>query len=348
MTKVTDLLSLERLQKEIDKGYVKRSNDETGRLAIISYTNKAQICKDWPDERRWARGLIYDTRTHELIARPLPKFFNYGETHPLPDPSTPVVATDKLDGSLGILFHDHNGVPFVVTRGSFSGPQAAYATRLYRERYHGKWSPQPRTTYLFEIIYPENRIVLDYKGVDDLFGLCAVNIDTGATSYHKDAWNDWPGPRTTTFKHKTLADAVQAAPRANAEGIVVQLLDGSHTMLKIKQEDYKALHKAKGGLTDTTIWEALSKGASVDDVCALCEVDELHDDIRKRATEMVTKVTQRRERVKEQFNMLSKYAGDRKVFAHKVLALQENNSQFLFALRAGKDINESLWHSIKP
>lgn len=348
MVKVTDLLSLDRLQNEIDKGYVKRVTDPSGKLAILSYTNKAQIGKEWPPERRLARGLVYDVRSHKVVARPLPKFFNYGETNPRPADSAPVLVTDKLDGSLGILFHDEHGVPHVVTRGSFVGYQAEHATKLYRQRYHGKWNPKPGVTYLFEIIYRENRIVLDYGETDDLFGLCAVNIETGDVSYHAEAWADWPGPRTKTFAFKTLAEAVSAPPRSNAEGLVVQLLDDSKGMLKIKQDDYKALHKGKSGLTPTAIWEALSKGATPDDICGLCDVDEMHDEIRKTATEMLAKYNQRKGDIEEVFGMLAVHGGDRKKFAEKVLALQNDNSKYLFALRSGKQIKEMLWDAFKP
>jgi RNA ligase len=348
MVQITDLMSLGRLQQEIDNGYVKRVMDPTGRLAILSYTNKAQISKSWTTERLLSRGLVYDMHTHNVIARPLAKFFNYGESQPRPSDNVPVLVTDKLDGSLGILFHDDHGQPHVVTRGSFSSPQAAHATKLYRERYHGKWTPKPHTTYLFEIIFPDNRIVLNYGLTDDLFGLCAVDIHTGGVSYLKEAWADWPGPLAQTFTYKTLADAINAPARANAEGLVVQLLDGSGTMLKIKQDNYKSLHKNKNGLTPTAIWEALSKGATPDDICGLCDVDEQYNEIRKTANELLEKYKQRKADIEEQFQMLVAYGGDKRKFAEKVLSLQCDNSKYLFALRSGKDISGLLWEAFKP
>jgi RNA ligase len=336
MVKITDLLSLDRLQQEIDNDYVKRTIDPTGRLAILNYTNKSQLSKSWTTERLLSRGLVYDVYTHEVVARPLAKFFNYGESRPSDD--VPVLVTDKLDGSLGILFHDENGQPHVVTRGSFSSPQAAHATKLYSKRYHGKWTPKPHTTYLFEIIFPDNRIVINYDLTNDLFGLCAIDIETGDVSYLKEAWSDWPGPLTQTFAYKTLADAINAPARVNAEGLVVQLLDGSGIMLKIKQENYKTLHKNKHSWTPTAIWEALSKGATP------CDVDEHY---RETANELLEKYKQRKADIEQQFQMLN--GMDKKKFVEKVLSLQQqDNSKYLFALRSGKDIAGLLWQAFKP
>lgn len=351
MVKLSDLLSLEQLEKEIKTGFVKRALDPTGRFAILSYTNKAQISNHWPPERLLARGLVYRVETLKVVARPLPKFFNYGEKHAPLSGDEPVVVTDKLDGSLGILFFTDDGQPHVVTRGSFVGAQAEHATKLYRERYHGKWTPLANKTYLFEIIYPDNRIVLDYKDTDDLFGLCAVCVETGEVTYDAKAWQDWPGPRTQVFAFERLSDAVRAPPRKGAEGLVVQLANASRLMVKIKQDDYKALHKAQGGLTPMAIWEALTKGASADDICGMCDIDEEHALIRKLADELTGKFTLMHQTVLDQFTSLQAEVSDdkdKKLFAIKAQAFGKDTAKLLFALRSGKSIADKIWALIKP
>lgn len=44
------------------------------------------------------------------------------------------------------------------------GQQALVGTKILEEYLDDGWTPHPDATYLFEIIYPENRIVVDYRG----------------------------------------------------------------------------------------------------------------------------------------------------------------------------------------
>lgn len=68
-----------------------------------------------------------------------------------------------------------------------------------------------------EIIYPENRIVLDYAGLDDLVLLGAVEIATGR-SFGPEAVADWPGPVVETFDYATFGAALAAPPRPQSGG----------------------------------------------------------------------------------------------------------------------------------
>jgi RNA ligase len=68
----------------------------------------------------------------------------------------------------------------------------------------------------------------------------------------------WPGPRTEVQTYRTLAEALAAEPRPNAEGLVVRYLPGgplAGTMTKVKQADYVALHRIVTGLTARRLWE---------------------------------------------------------------------------------------------
>ncbi len=67
---------------------------------------------------------------------------------------------EKMDGSLGILYWIDDK-PFLATRGAFESEQAIKGTELLRK--HQNLNKLNRNyTYLFEIIYPSNRIVVDY------------------------------------------------------------------------------------------------------------------------------------------------------------------------------------------
>jgi RNA ligase len=233
---------------------------------ILNYTDACMWDKAWNRTTLACRGLIVDP-LDMVIARPWRKFFNHAEHADATfDLGTRVEVTDKMDGSLAVLYQAPDGWA-IATRGSFASEQALHATHLYRAKYVDTWMPDHRWTYLFEIIYAANRIVLDYGDLDDLVLLGAVHIATGDLAGPQDApCHLWPGPRTAVMQHETLADALSATPRPNAEGMVVRYLDGPDKglMLKLKQADYLALHRILTRLTARRLWERAAVHAVLD------------------------------------------------------------------------------------
>src|SRR5579884_3064657 len=76
-------------------------------LEVYTYTNGCRFENRWDLFSLLARGLVLDPQAGRVVATPFPKFFNYGELIPtLPD--EPFEVTEKIDGSLGTLFH-HKG-----------------------------------------------------------------------------------------------------------------------------------------------------------------------------------------------------------------------------------------------
>ena len=139
-----------------------------------------------------ARGLVV-AEDGEILARPLPKFFNHYEIDGFEDlHHKDYELYKKLDGSLAILFH-YNDLPIFCTRGSFCSDQALKAEEIYKLKYEDV-DVMKECTYCFEVIYPENRIVVDYDTLEDLFLISItltksgkeVNIDqTGFHSVRK-------------------------------------------------------------------------------------------------------------------------------------------------------------------
>jgi len=261
-----DLLDVDLLARHVRDGNVSVRDHPTAALQILNYTPTCQYARAWDDVTRQCRGLIVHTGWDDVVARPWPKFFNYGEHEGEAaewDTGALVEVTDKLDGSLGILYPVQEGQYAVATRGSFESEQALRGTAIWHERYsHIK--PSPGWTWLFEILYPENRIVVDYEGLEDLVLLGAVNIETGVVQGPYDTY--WPGEAAESFPCDTLRVALAMEPRPNAEGLVVRFL-ASGMMLKLKQEDYVALHRIVTGLSERGVWERLSNGESVADIC---------------------------------------------------------------------------------
>jgi RNA ligase len=251
-----------------------------------------------------------------------------------------VNVTDKADGSLGIIHGDA-----VATRGSFTSGQGRHATHILRTRYAGFVPPEGRTV-LVEIVYPANRIVVDYNGLDDLILLGAVDIATGRT-FGPAAVPDWPGPVVETFDYATLAEALAAPPRAGREGLVVHFLD-TDERVKIKYAEYVRLHRLVTGLTARTVWEVLVNDGDLD---ALTEPlpDEFHRWVRGVVAELTEDVETRAAAVEAEFERI--VAGlpggwGRREFAAQ--AVRSDNRGALFLRLDGKDYRPGLWQLVRP
>jgi RNA ligase len=267
VTVLADLFDRDELDLMLSARYVRRQTHPTLPLAILNYTEQAVYDRAWNATTRQCRGLIYKVGTEEVVARPFPKFFNYGEPDaPALDLNAPTVVTDKLDGSLGILYPTPDGYA-VATRGSFTSDQAIHASRLYAERYSG-FQPWPSFTYLFEIVAPWNRVVVDYGETDDLFLLAAIETATGYPSWRPV----WPGPRVQEFSYATLAHALEAEPRPGAEGLVVYFPDyPAGERVKLKQDDYVALHRILTGTNARHVYEFAAVRACHEAIIRTCE-----------------------------------------------------------------------------
>lgn len=226
---------------------------------------------------RQCRGLIVDTEG-DVVARPWAKFFNHGQAEAgTLDLDAPVEVTDKLDGSLGILHKDAEGRPRVATRGSFTSDQAIHATAVLHERYPTlDWS-EVSITPLVEIVYPANRIVCDYGDTDDLILLGGVDPEDGDYYSPVDVqrWIGWRGPVADVMPFATLRDALAATPRPGMEGLCVRYLHEPR-IVKIKQDDYVALHRIVTGLSERTVWQHMVDGKPLGDLLGPLP-DELHD-----------------------------------------------------------------------
>jgi len=267
-TTLDQILDPRILEQEIAAGYInRRYHPEFPKLALIGYSDRAQYDNHWTPTVRAARGIIYRTDTLEVLARPFEKFFNYGQEagveYHLDGPI--LGAFDKWDGSLGIGYRRPDGRFAIATRGSFDSEQAHHANTLLRDwiSVAHAWH-HLHVTPLFEIIYPDNRIVLDYGERDELVFLGEVSIATGAYRL--------PATWLSASAGSTLREVLAVPPRPNAEGFVAWI--DEHTAVKFKQDDYLALHRVISNLTVKEIWRQLRAGTYDDFAVAL--PDEFH------------------------------------------------------------------------
>ena len=350
--KLHDLLDKDLLGTMMELGYVDFQVHPTENLGILNYSKKAAWDGEWNDVTTACRGLIYDHQTYEVIARPFPKFFNYEQLGPEWEiPDGPVVATDKQDGSLGILYPLRDGGHAVATRGSFMSDQAKHATQIWNEKYEGKVLLEPGITYLFEIIYPENRIVLNYGSMDDLVLLGGVIIDSGSslTAVEAKFVMDWPGPVTKTFPGYTFEEVLRMPPRENAEGIVVHFL-ATGERVKLKQEDYVALHRVITGMTDRSVWEALGQGKTVEEIQEPLP-EEFWPWVEQVAEDLFVKCERSLLSAWDAYlNVTAALGPDftRKDFAEYIKDYESPLKGYLFKYLDGESIRPLVWKTLKP
>jgi RNA ligase len=149
-----------------------------GEYLLLNYTPEAAYERSWTAVERVSRGLIIHWPTATLAARPFEKFFNLGE---MPEttidnlPTEGLEVTVKLDGSLAIGYW-HGQQYRIATRGSFNSEQAQWATAFINRNWDTSQFPRD-TTLLFEIIYPQNQIVINYRGEEALYLIGATTLD---------------------------------------------------------------------------------------------------------------------------------------------------------------------------
>lgn len=267
MTSLDDLIPPDDLTATIDAGHVTRKTHPTLPLSIYTYTRAAQYEHAWTPATVRCRGLIVDDKTGDVVAWPFPKFFNVGEhaygngyAPPLPEGETFEVF-DKVDGSLGIVFH-YDGRWRAASKGSFTSEQAQWAQAWLDD--HDTSRLLLGSTYLAEIIYPENRIVVDYGNRHDLVLLGAYNSSGYEITLRlaADGWQTigsvvrtWPALPLAELLKLTEANASpdgQPTSGMHAEGYVIRYTNGLRA--KAKLAEYVRLHKVLTGITERDIW----------------------------------------------------------------------------------------------
>jgi RNA ligase len=227
-------------------------------LTIWNYSEKCQYDGKWDEVTLMCRGLVTDNDGN-IVARPFSKFFNWEENKHTPTEEFEVYK--KEDGSLGILFH-YNDEWILATRGSFTSDQAIKGREILK-KYKYKYLPTD-CTYLFEILYPENMIVVRYSN-EELILLGSIQTDSGYEyDIHNEGYEELGFPIVKKYDGINDYSVLKSMVGDNEEGFVVKFSNGDR--MKIKGQEYLRLHKIMTNLSTTAIWEVLSNGDSMDSI----------------------------------------------------------------------------------
>ncbi|GGT37217.1 T4 RnlA family RNA ligase [Streptomyces purpureus] len=381
-----ELLPDGELAAALDAGHVTRKAHPELPLSIYTYTRTCQYERIWNRVTIRCRGLVADDTTGEIVALPLPKFFNVGE-HETGQPYAPALPDepfevyDKVDGSLAVIFH-YAGAWRVASKGSFISTQATWAQRHLDGRDTSALTPG--VTYLAEVLYPQNRIVVDYGDRRDLVLLAAFRKD-GSELPLTEAAGHWeqigsvvtvrPAMPLTELlaltESNTLPDGSKSTG-TDAEGFVLRFASGVRAKAKIAE--YVRLHKVLTGVTERDIWRShgiqrfaelpakqLTQGLG----CSTADLEahggkpldalleQVPDEFDAWVREVIVRIeeaTASRERaVEEAYASLAHLAGDRGAFARAARELPDARLRSALFLRLdGRSTELVAYRSVRP
>jgi hypothetical protein len=335
---------LEKLNKYYEDGLLYKQVHPSLPLTIWNYTEKVQYENLWDEVTLMCRGLVTD-ETGDIVATPFHKFFNIEEGKFTPTEKFEVY--EKMDGSLGIVFW-YRGQWVVATRGSFTSDQAIKAREILKK--YNTDIMFRHLTFCFEIIYPENRIVLDY-GADEKLVLLGT-FDKNGKEMDVEIWSQWGFDVVKKYDGIKDFKELKSMVKDDQEGFVVKFSNGDR--IKVKGVEYLRLHKIMTNVTTTGIWEYLKNGEDVMEL--LKDVpDEFYKKIENYIKDLRYYYFQISEDVGKRFDymMYGKYNDkepitDRKEFAEWVFTQPKHMSGILFRMFDKKDYSEIIWNLIRP
>ena len=344
------IIDLNILNKYIEEGWVIKNEHPTLPISIYNYSPTTQYENKWDDVTRMCRGLILDTGGN-VVAKTFPKFHNLDE-HKIEDvPNEPFEVYEKYDGSLLIVFF-YDGLWRTATRGSFVSEQALKGKEFLYQMSVIKNYPttglNTNWTYLFEVIYDENRIVCEY----DFEGLVLLGMYDKENGKEVE-WNE-------AIKLFALYSDFRIAKKYNGitdysilggmistdrEGYVVRFKNGFR--VKIKGDEYKRLHKILTNVSSRDVWEYLSTNKPLDEILEKVP-DEFYNWVKftKAELELQYDIIEREYKWIYKTIMSLPFTSERKKFAE--MATKYKYPNLLFLMYDNKDYEKVIWNLIYP
>jgi RNA ligase len=387
------------LEKYYKDGLLYRQTHPTLPLTIWNYTPKVQYENIWDEVTLQCRGLVTDNEGN-IVARPFKKFFNMEEGKHTPTSEFEVYdKMDGSLGILFYYeyelseerryniwfsnnyetgmerFFDPNNLPnyddpywvptpktkgewVLSTRGSFTSEQSIKGFEMLENYNYEKLHKD--YTYLFEIIYDQNRIVVDYP-FEDLILLGMIETKTG---YEIDLHGEGNDVRLKNLIHNLEFKVVKRYDgindysilkgliKDNEEGFVIRFSNGDR--MKIKGEEYLRLHKIMTNVSTTGIWEMLSNGDNVNEL-----LKDVPDEFYKKIQNYVRDLKYNYVQISEMAGKLhdgfryGKYNDvdpepTKKEFAEFVFKQQKVLHPVMFAMWDKKKYDKIIWNILKP
>lgn len=290
--------SLSKFAPYVEKGLLRQVVSPCGKLVLWNYTDHCTYERAWDDVTLNARGTVYEIETGKVVARAFPKFFNFGELSPEKQKEVLNAKSfetfEKMDGSLGIVYY-YDGEWRVNTRGSFTSDQAIKGKEMLDVMLDRGLFLYDDATFLVEIIYPENKIIVDYNDDEKLSLLACIFTECGTeVSLNYDFDNPFDNavfdlPKKSSFDSiQELQDHLETLDHTE-EGYVVRLDNGYR--VKFKSAEYLRVARVMNHMSPLAFWEKMENG-----IVKLDFLEHLPEEFRSDCDDIVAELEEKYQR----------------------------------------------------
>lgn len=216
-------------------------------LAIFNYKVGANFNNKIVRE---CRGIIIDLNNFRVVCWPFTKFGNYYESYADDIDWSTAIVQEKIDGSICKLYwYNHewhwatnsciNASEAIVQNSNRTFQDIIYSAINYNAIDFNKLDKAK--TYIFELVSPENKVVIDY----DFPFLYHIGTRSNLTGIEYKNFIGIAWPRTYHLNNYSLEDVLREVEKFNDddcehEGFVV--CDASYHRIKVKNLKYLKLH----------------------------------------------------------------------------------------------------------
>jgi len=214
-------------------------------LYIYGYvSDKSNTPFIWDEINTHLRGLILD-QNGNVIQRSFPKFYSFKsyitkskicltDRQVMKVPDCKFKIYEKIDGSMAILYWV-NDKPFLASQRSFKSPNALRATEILYKKYSHLFSKlNKKYSYIFEVIYPETQVIINYNNTEDIILLGIIDNKTGAEIPLKYFGFPIAKDYTKTYGHIKDLEELSNLNLPNLEGFVLHYENGAKIKIKFK------------------------------------------------------------------------------------------------------------------
>ena len=339
------------LDKMVEEGWLISQVHPTLDLTIYNYSQKTQYESWWNEHTLMCRGLVLNSKG-KIVARPFSKFFNWEEVKDKVPVDESYEVYEKMDGSLGIFFWYADDAtellhPVFASRGSFTSEQAAKGWQMLQKLpYHDLAYGH---THLFEIIYPSNRIVVDYGAEERLVLLSIISTQDGVEIPRMDIEVHLGDlfELVKVYHYPKNWSQLKSSIEPNKEGFVVRFSSGFR--MKIKFEEYVRLHRILTQVSNIDIWECMMQSKPLTHILDRVP-DEFYSWVRDWENAISFAYAAKDLDAQNLFNRLCEEAPPTR--KEQALWIQSNAPQkyhsILFNKLDGKSFSQMIWKMIRP
>lgn len=330
----------DELEKAVEEGWVTKTKHPTLPLANYCYSRETEYEEHWNEITLQTRGLILD-KTGRIIFRCPKKFFNKDQNDMAKETYSRLwnnhKTYEKLDGSAIWVVNDKEYGLVVSSKSSFSSDQVKWAMKIIARRYlPADVFFEEGICYAFELIYPENRIVVDYGEEEKLvlWGMSTqdgevIELESGKVNI---SWFETP---------KRILNIEEYLSKPNIEGVVLK--GEGDDRIKIKSEEYLRLHRLRTECTRKRVLELLESGQRVED---LDFPDEFMKQMQEWQKEILDKYDAYYYQAKTYQTTFETFS-DKDFAAQIGFAVPKFYGKLVFLLRKNKDVKPVILKHIK-